>query len=267
MIRVQLLLYALISLAAVILTALLTDIGIPLLILLFVGYLTVVVGLHFLVLFIGSRFIDPNDPPKKITLFNRYMFLSTISLILTAVRTRVTVSGKELLPDEPFVFISNHYSVFDPMIAILYLKKRRIAFVSKKENTMIPMAGRFMLANGVVSLDRSSARNAAETISKAADNVRTGKCSMGIYPEGGTNREPDKVLLKPFRSGSFKIALKAKAPVVITVISNTRGLHKRLFSHVKLDIIRVLTYEEYKHMKTAELSELVHSIMEERLRK
>ena len=86
---------------------------------------------------------------------------------------------------------------------------------------------------------------------------------MGIYPEGGTNRDPDNVLLKPFKSGSFKLALKARAPIVVAVMSNTRRINRQLFTHVTMDIIRVFTYEEYKDMKTGELSELAYETMKE----
>ncbi|MBE6902930.1 MAG: 1-acyl-sn-glycerol-3-phosphate acyltransferase [Ruminococcaceae bacterium] len=255
--------YFLIALAAVAATALLSDAGVAILILLFFICFIGIVGLHFLVLFVTSRFIDPEHLPEKIKPFHRFLTLSTIGMMLAVMRVRVTVRGKELLPDEPMLFISNHFSVYDPMIAMLHLRKHKLAFVSKKENIQIPMAGRFMLASGCVSLDRSSAKKAALAINKAAENISTGRCSMGIYPEGGTNRDPERVLLRPFKSGSFRLALRSKAPIAIAVMSNTRKINKQLFTHVTMDIIRVISYDEYKDMKTNELSELTYNIMKE----
>lgn len=252
--------FSIISLITVILLGIFTSISIPLLLLIFFAIILGLILLNFALVLLGW-FIDPDDLPEKVTGFHRFVTLSVISLILSGVRAFVTVRGKELIPDQPFVYISNHFSVFDPMIAMLYLRKHKLAFVSKKENIQIPLAGRFMLASGCVSLDRSSNRGAAKVISDAAENVISGRCSMGIYPEGGSNRDPENVPLKPFHSGSFKVATKAKAPIVVAVISNTRKITKRLFTHVTLDIIKVIPYEEYKELKTSELSELVHNIM------
>ncbi len=261
----QLLLYSIISAAAAAATVLAAELGAGWFILLTLVYLVGVLALHVAVLFVVSRFIREDSLPEKINPFHRYLTLSTISLILSGMRVKVTVSGKDLLPKTPFLFISNHFSVYDPMIAMLHLRKHRLAFVSKKENIQIPIGGRFMLASGCVSLDRGSSRKAVQSINTAAENIISGKCSMGIYPEGGTNRSPDTVALKPFKSGSFKLALMAKAPIVIAVMSNTRKINRQLFTHVTMDIIKVIPYEEYKGMKTGELSELVYEIMKEQI--
>ena len=259
----QLAIYSIISLIGAALTVILADMALPLIIAFFFAYLFGLLFIHFMMIFLGSRFIHTDRLPDKTKPFHRFITLSTVSLILSFMRVRVTVRGRELLPEQPFVFISNHFSVYDPMIAMLHLRKHRLAFVSKKENIQIPMAGRFMLAYGCVSLDRGSSRKAVEVINKAAENITSGRCSMGIYPEGGTNRDPDNVLLKPFKSGSFKLALKARAPIVVAVMSNTRRINRQLFTHVTMDIIRVFTYEEYKDMKTGELSELAYETMKE----
>ena len=259
----QLFIYTLISLCAVIVTAMLSDLSLPLLILLFFAYLIGLLALHVLMVFVTSQFVDPERLPEKINGFHRYVTLSTISLILSFMRVRVTVRGRELLPDCPIMFISNHFSVYDPMIAMLYLRQHKLAFVSKKENIQIPMAGRMMLACGCVSLDRGSSKKAVEVINRAAQNISSGRCSMGIYPEGGTNRDPENVVLKPFKDGSFRMALKAKAPIAVAVMSNTRKINRQVFTHVTMDIIKVFTYEEYKDMKTGELSALAHETMKE----
>ncbi len=259
----QLLIYSVISLCCTVATALAVSCGWLAALGLFFLYLLGLLMLHILMVFIGSRFISTDKLPDKTTPFHRFVMLSTISLILSVMRVRVTVRGKELLPDERFMFVSNHFSVYDPMIAMLHLKEHRLAFVSKKENIQIPMAGRFMLAYGCVSLDRGSTRKATAVIDAAADNITSGRCSMGIYPEGGTNRDPENVLLKPFKGGSFRLALKSHAPIVVAVMSNTRKINRQLFTHVTMDIIRVFTYEEYKDMKTTELCELTYKTMED----
>ncbi|MBQ8903900.1 MAG: 1-acyl-sn-glycerol-3-phosphate acyltransferase [Oscillospiraceae bacterium] len=234
-------------------------------ILLFFGFFIGFLILHILVLLIGSFFINPEKLPEK-NAFHRFMTLATIDVMLTGMRIHVKVNGAEKLPDRPFVYVSNHLSVFDPMIAMLYLRKHRLAFVSKKENIQIIAAGKFMLASGCTSLDRENNRAAAKAIITAVENVTSGRNSMGIYPEGKSNRHPEKTKMLPFHHGSFRIATKAKAPVVIAVISNTRKALKQLFTHVDLDIVRVLEYDDYKDLSTGELSDLVYNIMLENIR-
>ena len=216
--------------------------------------------LHFLALVLISLFIDKNKPPKTAESFYRYFMLSCLSLFFGLFRVRVKVSGREKLPDTPFLLVGNHQSVFDPMIEMLVLRKHKLAFVSKKENIAIPLGGKFMVAGGCISLDRENNRSAAGAISSAADAIKSGRFSMGIYPEGKTNRKPKEVKLLPFHSGSFKIASKSEAPIVIAVIGNSRGLEKRFFrpvNKVTLDIVDVIPPEAYKGLRTQEISDTV----------
>lgn len=260
-----LLVYFILSIAGTITTALLADITPLWGTALFFGFLLSFLILHVLTLLIGSLFINPEKLPEK-NGFHRFMTLATIDVMLTGMRIHVTVNGREKLPDKPFVYISNHLSVFDPMIAMLYLRKHKLAFVSKKENIRIIAAGKFMLASGCTSLDRDNNRAAAKAIITAVDNVTSGRNSMGIYPEGKSNKHPEKVKLLPFHHGSFKIATKAKAPIVIAVIGNTRKAFRQLFTRIDLDIVKVLEYEEYKDLSTSELSDLVYAVMLENIK-
>ncbi len=255
-----LLIYSVLSAAGAVTTVMLTDTAPVWGIALFFGYIIGLLILHILTLLIGSVFINPEKLPRK-NGFHRFMTLATIDVMLTGMRIRAKVNGTEKLPDKPFVYVSNHLSVFDPMIAMLYLRRYRLAFVSKKENIQIIGAGKFMLASGCTSLDRNNNRAAVKAITGAVDNVTSGRNSMGIYPEGKSNLNPGEVKLLPFHHGSFKIATKAKAPVVIAVIGNTRKAFRQLFTHIDLDIVKVLEYEEYKDLSTGELSDLVYDIM------
>lgn len=231
------------------------------------GILTAFIGLialFFLLLLILSFFIDKEKAPKSPNSFCRYYMLGFISLLLGVFRVRIKKSGMEKLPDCPFLLVGNHQSVFDPMIEMLVLRKHNLAFVSKKENIAIPVGGKFMVAGGCISLDRENNRSAAKTISEAAERMKSGKYSMGIYPEGKSNKHPDEVKLLPFHSGSFKCATKANVPIVIAVIGNARGLQKRFFrpiNTITLDIVDVISPEAYKGMTTSEISERVKDII------
>lgn len=237
------------------------------------GILTAFIGLialFFLLLLIISFFLDKEKAPKSPASFCRYYMLGFISLLLGVFRVRIKKSGMEKLPDCPFLLVGNHQSVFDPMIEMLVLRKHNLAFVSKKENIAIPVGGKFMVAGGCISLDRENNRSAAKTISEAAERMKSGKYSMGIYPEGRSNKNPDEVKLLPFHSGSFKCATKANVPIVIAVIGNARGLQKRFFRPVNvitMDIVDVIYPEAYSGMTTSEISDRVRDIILEFMNK
>ena len=60
-------------------------------------------------------------------------------------------------------------------------------------------------------LDREDPRQGLKTILAAIENVKSG-ISMFIFPEGTRSKVEGEFL--PFHAGSFKIATKAKVPVV-----------------------------------------------------
>ena len=222
------------------------------------------IALHALVMVILPIFIDKDNPPENPDNIFRYFTLATLSLLFGLFRVKLEISGMEKLPTEKFLLIGNHQSVFDPMIEMLVFRKHKLAFVSKKENLQIPIGGKYMAASGCISLDRENNRSAGSVIEKAASAVSSGRMSMGIYPEGGTNKKPAEIPLMPLHNGSFKCALKAKAPVAVVVIKNSRGLEKRFFklrTVISLEIAAVIPFEEIKDMKTREISEKAEKIM------
>jgi 1-acyl-sn-glycerol-3-phosphate acyltransferase len=65
-------------------------------------------------------------------------------------------------------------------------------------------------------LDREDARQGLKPILTAIVYVKSG-ISMFIFPEGTRSKEEGKFL--PFHAGSFKIATKAKAPIIpVTIV-------------------------------------------------
>lgn len=195
--------------------------------------------------------------------FFRSVTLETIDLFLHIMKAKIHVSGTELLPgDERFLLIGNHISIFDPMIAMLELRNKELAFVSKKENIEIPFGGRLMLASGCIPLNRENSRSAVLSIRAAASRITDDSYSMGIYPEGGINKSDE--LLMPFHSGSFKIAKKTHSPIVVSVIRNADQLAGNFLftsTDVYFDIIRVIRPEEYASMTTKQISEMIYSEM------
>ena len=128
---------------------------------------------------------------------------------------RATVIGLENIPeDHPVLFVGNHRSIFDIILAGSLIKYP-VGFVAKKELQGTPIT-LIMEEIHCLFLDREDPRQGLKTILTAIDYVKSG-ISMFIFPEG-TRCKVEGTFL-PFHAGSFKIATKAKVPIVpVTIV-------------------------------------------------
>ena len=123
---------------------------------------------------------------------------------------KATVIGLERVPtDKPVLFVGNHRSIFDIILAGSLIPYP-CGFVAKKELQGSPIT-RLMEEIHCLFLDREDPRQGLKTILAAIENVKSG-ISMFIFPEGTRSKVEGEFL--PFHAGSFKIATKAKVPVV-----------------------------------------------------
>lgn len=123
---------------------------------------------------------------------------------------KVTVIGRENLPKEAALFVSNHRSIFD-LIILLPVLGIRIAPVAKKELEKVPLLSWWMRQIHCMFLDRESMKAGIAMVTEATNDLKAG-LSVLIYPEGTRNHKEGTLL--PFHGGSFKIAIRAGAPVV-----------------------------------------------------
>ena len=128
---------------------------------------------------------------------------------------RATVLGLENIPeDHPVLFVGNHRSIFDIILAGSLIK-HPCGFVAKKELQGTPIT-LIMEEIHCLFLDREDPRQGLKTILTAIDYVKSG-ISMFSFPEG-TRCKVEGTFL-PFHAGSFKIATKAKVPIVpVTIV-------------------------------------------------
>jgi 1-acyl-sn-glycerol-3-phosphate acyltransferase len=244
------------------LTVLHLGVGLSLLIAL-LGFLL----LHVLyVLFFGlvSHAIPMDKPLEKQNPLCRFACYATASLLCFYGGIKPVVNGLEKLPrDGRFLFVSNHCSIFDPMIVMDRLRDFNISFISKPENMSIPIVGRTLYGAGFLAIDRENDRNALKSILTAADYLKRDLCSIGIYPEG--TRSKNGALL-PFHAGSFKIAQRAKVPVVVACM---RGSEKAQVvnpfssNRIWLEILDVIPAETVTSQRTDALAEQAREMIQD----
>ncbi len=209
--------------------------------------------------------LAPGEGIEKQHRFSRWICAAVAQWLGGYAGVRVHLSGLEQLPDGPFLFVSNHRSMFDPLVVMGWMAKYNISFVSKPSNLVIPIAGITARHAGFLSLDRENNREALKTILQAADYLKRGVCNIGIYPEGTRSKTRE---LLPFHAGSFKIAQKAGVPVVVACSHGTENVKNCFFfqrTPVYLDILTVIDAERVKATGTGELAEEARRLIQRRL--
>lgn len=116
------------------------------------------------------------------------------------------------------VFIANHASWMDVPYASLL--PHRSKYFAKAELTKVPVLGNAMKLADHVILDREDKRAQMEAFLKSLDVVRKG-LSLFIFPEGTRGKGGR---LSRFKSGAFKIAVKAGVPIVPISMAGTQIL-------------------------------------------
>lgn len=215
---------------------------------------------------VTSLTFNKNKEYEELPKVRRIFFNLGVEFIINLLRVKINYQGLDKLPkDKKFFMVSNHRSMFDVITHCYYFRNQDFVEVSKPENFALPIAGPYIHGMCHLSIDRDNNRNALKTIIKAIKYIETDKFSVGLCPEGTRNKGEG---LLPFKSGCFKIALKAKCTLVICTMKNTDKVFKNfLFRKTVIDmtIVDVLDYEEFKDLNTHELALLARRKMVENL--
>lgn len=211
---------------------------------------------YLLIVFVWSLFINKKKEINKPNKFYYWIIRQTCHLIISFSRTKVHVTGLEKLPvNGRFVIINNHTSNFDQIVMMKVLKESPIIFITKPQNENIPIAGPFIHKAGFITIDRENDFNAIKSIIKGSKYIEDDLAHISICPEGTRSKSGELLEFKP---GAFKVATKAKAPIVVLSLKNCNLIHKNFFlrkTHVYFDIVDCLYYEDYKDLTTVEIAE------------
>ncbi|MGH7571270.1 MAG: lysophospholipid acyltransferase family protein [Gemmatimonadota bacterium] len=141
-------------------------------------------------------------------------------MILGGLSIRLTIESEdELEPDRPYLFMSNHRSLFD-IFALFLSTRHSLRMVAKRELFFIPIFGWAMWMCGFIPIDRSDRESAIKSLNEAARRVRDG-ISVLVFPEG--TRGSGSGLLS-FKKGGFVLALQAGVPVVPVAIQGSERI-------------------------------------------
>jgi 1-acyl-sn-glycerol-3-phosphate acyltransferase len=183
-------------------------------------------------------------------------------ILLLICNTKVEVIGKEnILHSKPQIFVANHQSDFDILIALAYIPVQ-FRWIAKKELFNIPIFGAAMRSAGYIEIDRQNREKALQSLDEAALRIREGKSVM-TFPEGTRSRNGE---IKPFKQGTFHLAIKSGVSIVpVSIIGSGQIMPKRSLKissgKVKLVIDKPIDVKNYTLENRQELIKTVRNVI------
>ena len=160
--------------------------------------------------------------PEKSDIQSLHMVQWAFRVIYKLCGVRVTVKGKENIPQgQAVLYAANHNSYFDIIIGYT-LCDNLTGFIAKDSIGKVPFLRGWMIRLHCLFMDRKDVKQSLKIIKDSAQMIRDG-ISVWIFPEG-TRGESEEML--EFKEGSFKMAERTGCPVVPVAITNTRYIIK-----------------------------------------
>ena len=233
----------------------------------FAGLWVLCLALALAFLFIVCGLVDLNKPQYKDDRFYRAVMYLYIEAVIMVARVKLHTEGLEKTPKSGrFLLVCNHQSDADPGILLHCFRKSQLAFISKQENRDMFAVGKFMHKTMCQMINRENDREALKTILKCIQLIKDDEVSVAVFPEGGIKAERK---LTHFRSGVFKIAQKAKVPIVVCTLNGSTdvlpNLKKLKSTRIDLHLLGVIPTWEQEGKTTVEIADRVYAMMLEDL--
>ena len=156
-----------------------------------------------------------------------YEFLRVLALIVFHTVMPVRCHHRERLDAEaPYVLIANHQHALDPIAMAMFIPKRQIVFLGKKELGKNKLINRALTSAHVILVGRGDADMAA--MRNCMKAIRMKKILL-IFPEGTRHH---KGQMEEIQSGASLIAMRSGAPIVPIYIDRKLGFFKRTHMYV-----------------------------------
>ena len=173
----------------------------------------------FLLFFLPSMatYLIPN--PRGQVIFLRIAAI-WMRVWLTLIGCTLKVRGKEhFKKGVAYIVTCNHNSFMDVPLSCPFIPGANRT-IAKKSFTKVPIFG-WYYAKGSVLVDRKSEQSRRKSFEMMMQTLREGM-HMSIYPEGTRNRTNEP--LKKFYDGAFKLSVASGAPIIPSVIFNTKKI-------------------------------------------
>ncbi len=198
--------------------------------------------------------------PEKYSEKFRYEYdRKCIKLMNRRGRISTDAYGYENLPKEGgYVMFANHQGKYDALgIMITHDKPCSVVMDADKSHT--PLVKQFINLVRGKRIKLNDIKQAAGIIKEVSEEVKAGRKFI-IFPSGGYEHRNGNYV-DPFKPGSFKSATSAHVPIVPVAIVDSWKVFdlwslKKIVTQVFY--LKPLFYEDYRNMKTKEISDLVY---------
>jgi 1-acyl-sn-glycerol-3-phosphate acyltransferase len=180
------------------------------------------IGVVFVVCFFPVTLIIwlllmPFDNKRVIT--HRFLTFQSWLLVKLMPIWKVRIAGREkALKDETYVIISNHQSILD--ILLINCLRYNFKWISKIENTKVPVLGWYLRMAGYVTVDRGDKESKEKMLERSLDYLKK-QTSIMIFPEG--TRSADREI-GFFKRGAFQLAITAQKPILPVLLDGSGGI-------------------------------------------
>ncbi len=186
---------------------------------------------------------------------------------LKALGITYEVINKLDTPVTSALYISNHSSMYDPLLTIQVVRENRSYFIANEFEAMLkwPIIGNLLKYMNSIYVDRQNLRSGVKTIKQGMKMLAENR-NLVIFAEGEiTNMiiKPDQKYVGDFHGGSFKPAIKEQKPVVPITIIGSEKIHsgQKMYTkitpgHVKIVIDNPITDHLEQKMSAQELAKI-----------
>ncbi len=207
------------------------------------------------------------DHPEKYSMEERYALCRhAIRLMKRTGGIHTKAYGTENLPAEGgYMMYPNHQGKYDAL-GIMDTHDRPCSLVMDKAKSNTILVKEFVDLVQGKRLDKKNVRQALSIINEVAKEVSNGARYI-LFPEGGYDFNNRNNVCN-FKAGSFKIALKSKAPIVpVALIDSYRVFNSFWMGPVTTQVhyLKPIYFEEYGSLRTQEIANLVRNRIQEKI--
>ncbi|TFG65130.1 MAG: 1-acyl-sn-glycerol-3-phosphate acyltransferase [Spirochaetales bacterium] len=175
---------------------------------------------------------------------------------------RITVEGMANLPPRNgLCFVANHEGMGDIPLVLGYIPGMT-GFIAKRSLFFVPVLNLWMMILRCIPLKRHDLKNAKKAIERGVSRLESG-WNLLVFPEGTRSRGGP---MKPFKTGSLKLALRSGADIVPLTIRGTWGIlekHGRVTpGEVRLIIHPPVSMSGYSEKQTHILAHVLETIIQ-----
>jgi 1-acyl-sn-glycerol-3-phosphate acyltransferase len=215
-------------------------------------------GILFLVVFFPVTFaiwliVLPFDRQRAV--IHRLLVWQSMLLVKIIPVLKLKIEGKENYKKAATcIIISNHQSLID--ILVLNCLGYRFKWISKIENTKVPVLGWYLRMAGYITVDRNDDESKAEMLARSYKCLKDGTSIM-IFPEGTRINSG----IGYFKRGAFQLALETGLPILPVILDGTReilpkhGYILKGFHDIRLKVLEPIKTEAFPTTDVEKLAE------------